>query len=69
MRLYEQQVECGAEDVQVVVAEAMQGKPPVHAAAAVCPFKGPVEVRFHRGRWDWECPSCGTAHEGDIEPD
>lgn len=34
-----------------------------------CPFEGEVEVIYGGGTWGWECPLCGTEHQGEIERD
>ena len=38
-------------------------------ADADCPFEGEVEVTYGGGTWGWECPLCGTEHQGEIERD
>ena len=44
-------------------------KDQVLEADADCPFEGEVEVCYGGGTWSWECPLCGTEHQGDIERD
>lgn len=34
-----------------------------------CPFEGEVEVIYGGGTWSWECPLCGSEHQGEIKRD
>jgi hypothetical protein len=34
---------------------------------ADCPFEGEVDVLYGGGAWGWDCPLCGTEHQGDIK--
>lgn len=68
MELHEEQKQCAAEEVDLLVQERTTGQI-VPVVVEKCPFEGLVEVRHHRGQTDWDCPLCLTKHEAEVDHD
>lgn len=67
MQEYEESVRCAAEEVAITVMQTNDTT--LVVTAEKCPFEGLIEVRYHLGQKDWECPVCETHHVDVLDED